>query len=167
MDSYLSLVKQLQLSRHPEGGYFRETYRSELMIPGQALPSSFGGNRNVCTSIYFLLPFGEVSKLHRIKSDELWHFHAGAPLSIYVFLGKKLTVLKLGADPSKGESFQLKVPANAWFGAVCELPGGFTLCGCTVAPGFDFKDFEMGDRNVLLEEFSSYRHEVEMLTAPA
>ena len=158
------LIKQLNLATHPEGGYYRETYRSELSVPGHALPSEFGDDRNICTSIYFLLPSDERSLMHRIKSDELWHYHAGSALHVYVIHEGKLTIHRLGPDYESGEKFQLVIPANSWFGAMCEVDDSFTLAGCTVSPGFDFRDFEMGRRSDLLKQFPQFEREIIALT---
>ncbi|MEI6084245.1 MAG: cupin domain-containing protein [Verrucomicrobiota bacterium] len=132
-------IEKLRLVKHPEGGYYRETYRALL---------------DVSTAIYFLLPAGEVSLLHRIKSDEVWHFYAGSPLTIQV-LGEAAIELS-AAMP------QAVVPGGRWFGAT--VAGEFALAGCTVAPGFDFQDFEMGDRTTLLRQFPQHRQLIERLT---
>jgi uncharacterized protein len=162
------LVEQLVLSRHPEGGWFRESYRCTESIPKEGLPQGFGGSRSVCTGIYFLLQRGEISALHRIKSDELWHFYAGTGLTIQVITrsGEHLE-LKLGRDLDAGESFQAMVPAGCWFGAEVSGAGEYALVGCTVAPGFDFADFEMGKRGELLRDFPDMEEVIVRLTAPA
>jgi uncharacterized protein len=160
------LIKTLKLTRHPEGGYFRETYRSQLRIDAIALNTGMDGARSVCTSIYFLLPYGECSTLHRIKSDEIWHYHSGAALSIYVFENQRLNILKLGPNLDRGESLQVVVPANSWFGAICHNENSFTLCGCTVSPGFDFIDFELARRKQLISDYPDYEKEIAMLTRP-
>lgn len=135
-------IKQLGLIRHPEGGWFAETYRSAESVSAKALPERFQGARSFCTAIYFLLEAGDFSALHRIKSDELWHFHTGSALTIEVISPEGVHEQKtLGNDPSRGESFQAAVSAGSWFGA--RTAGGFALVGCTVAPGFDFEDFEL------------------------
>lgn len=164
MSDVETLINQLNLRRHPEGGYYGETYRSNTIIARDALPQDFNASRNICTSIYFLLPYGERSMLHRILSDEIWHYHAGSSLSIYVITEGKLSVHRLGPDLSAGETFQIVVPAKSWFGAVCNEENSFTLAGCTVSPGFDFNDFELAKRQMLLSEYPQYRREIEMLT---
>lgn len=159
------IINTLGLARHPEGGWFRETYRATEAIPAAALPDRYGGARSFCTAIYFLLKKGEVSALHRINSDELWHFHAGTGLTIHVFSrGGEYRSLQLGADPCAGESFQAVVPAGCWFGAEVTGDGEYSLVGCTVAPGFDFADFEMADRQPLLRQFPSHASVVRRLT---
>ena len=159
------LIKRLGLVHHPEGGWYRETYRSAGMIPGDALPERFSGPRSLCTSIYFFLEQGDRSALHRIKSDELWHFHTGASLAIHVITPDgEHQKLKLGTDITAGESFQAVVPAGCWFGAEISGYGLYSLVGCTVAPGFNFDDFEMGSRAILLQQFPSHAEIIRRLT---
>src|SRR4051812_10566516 len=157
-------IDLLKLNAHPEGGFYKETYRAQESIPTSGLPQRFKGERNFSTAIYFLLRSQDRSLFHRIKSDELWHFYAGTSLSIYVLHKQKLVVHKLGPDPEKGESLQVVVPANCWFGAQVEQPDSYTLSGCTVAPGFDFEDFEMASRTILLQEFPSFGDIIKQLT---
>jgi uncharacterized protein len=147
------LVTRLELTKYPEGGWFRETYRSGGIVQGSALPERFAGGRSFSTAIYFLLQSGDISALHRIKSDEMWHFYAGSPLIVHVITPQgEYYPLHMGSNIAAGESFQCVVPAECWFGA--EVSGdGYSLVGCTVAPGFDFADFEMGSRDDLLKLF--------------
>lgn len=160
-----ALVRSLNLARHPEGGWYRETYRSPLTIPVAALPDSFGGERSVCTAIYFLLERGDISALHRIKSDELWHFHAGAALTIHVFTpAGECRQIGLGSNIGAGESFQAMVPAGCWFGAEISAGGDFSLVGCTVAPGFDFDDFEMAAGEQLARIYPDHGEVIRRLT---
>ncbi|MGH7332036.1 MAG: cupin domain-containing protein [Candidatus Rokuibacteriota bacterium] len=144
-------IAHLGLTAHPEGGHFRETYRAAERMAGADLPPRYGGPRSFSTAIYFLLCSGEVSRLHRIKSDEIWHFYAGDPLTIFlIHPGGALREIALGSDPDRGQTLQAVVPAGAWFGAAL-LPGTpYSLVGCTVAPGFEFADFELGDRRQLI-----------------
>jgi len=157
-------IDRLQLLPHPEGGFYRETYRSPDAIPVAGLPAHFEDRRNFSTAIYFLLRSQDRSFFHRIKSDELWHFHTGACLSIYVLGQRGLTVHKLGSDPDKGESLQVVIPANHWFGAKLSEPDRYTLSGCTVAPGFDFRDFELASRESLIKQFPSFDEIIYALT---
>jgi predicted cupin superfamily sugar epimerase len=158
-------IEKLSLSTHVEGGAFRETYRSEMTIAQEHLSSEFKGTRNVSTAIYFLLKQGQFSALHRIASDELWHFYEGNTLHIYeITLEGVLVTHVLGKDLEKGESFQCVVRAGSWFGSRCEVPGGFSLVACTVAPGFDFEDFVLADRQVLSEEFPQHQSLIRELT---
>lgn len=158
-------IEKLQLSTHVEGGAFRETYRSDMGITKENLPAEFKGKRNVSTAIYFLLQEGQFSALHRIASDELWHFYEGDTLHVYEMTAEgRLITHVLGKNLEKGESFQCVVKAGSWFGSRCEVPGGFSLVGCTVAPGFDFEDFVLADRQALSEEYPQYRELIRELT---
>ena len=154
---FTNLIEHLELVRHPEGGWYRETYRCTETAPIDALPERFGGTRSFCTAIYFLLVKNDVSALHRIKSDELWHFYAGTTLTVHLFmpLGEHRTLL-LGSDLAAGETYQAVVPAGCWFGAEVSGNGSYSLVGCTVAPGFDFADFEMGSSESLLKQFPAH-----------
>ncbi len=164
MNSVADWVKYLELEAHPEGGYFTETYRSSGVIPQHALPESFSGERNYGTAIYFLLGPEDHSSFHRLKADEVWHFYAGGRMEISViYPGGALRNLALGPNASDGESFQLVVPAGTWFGAR-PVSGQYTLAGCTMAPGFDFADFEMADRDQLTEEFPQHAEIITRLT---
>jgi predicted cupin superfamily sugar epimerase len=157
-------IEQLKLQEHPEGGFYKETYRATELIPVSGLPARFAADRTHSTAIYFLLRAQDCSLFHRIKSDELWHFHAGGSLTIYVLQDGKCETKILGTDIARGESLQIVVPANCWFGAKVNDPHGYVLSGCTVAPGFDFADFELADRDELLDEFSEHRVVIEQLT---
>jgi hypothetical protein len=161
-DSWISL---LGLTRHPEGGWYRETYRSADTIPSEALPSGYEGARSCATAIYFLLCRDDFSALHRLASDELWHFYAGNPLTVHVISRDGMHErLLLGRDIAKGEQLQALVPKGVWFGAVVEPPGEYALVGCTVTPGFDFRDFELGRRDDLLAEYPDYAALIRSLT---
>lgn len=150
-------IASLQLVSHPEGGFYRETYRSPVTV---ALPA-FNGARAVSTAIYFLLPAGNISAFHRIKSDEIWHFYAGQALTIHLITAAgTYTALTVGPDQP-----QAVVPAGCWFGATIETR--YALVGCTVAPGFDFRDFEMAERSALLAMYPQHRTLIERLTKPA
>jgi len=131
-------IERLHLSPHPEGGYYRETYRAKESINPQSLPKCFRGARQFSTCIYYLLEGEQISRFHRIHSDELWHFYAGGPLVVHVLPqeGASQEIL-LGSDPDQGESFQGVVLAGDWFGASLKNPNSFALVGCAVSPGFD------------------------------
>jgi uncharacterized protein len=138
------LITQFNLIAHPEGGYYKETYRAAEIITQDALPARFSGNRSFSTAIYFLLEKGDFSAFHRIKSDECWHFYTGNTLNIYVLhLNGKLEIIHLGNDLAKGDRFQYVVPAGCWFASEPAEGSMFSFVGCTVAPGFNFADFEM------------------------
>lgn len=143
-----SLIRLYRLKPHPEGGYFRETYRAS----GKTVTAR--GARNFSTAVLFLLKKGQTSRLHRIASDEVWHFYSGGPLKVSaVHPDGSTSSAILGPDPSAGHKTQHVVPAGCWFGAAPEPKTAYSLVGCTVAPGFDFRDFELGDRGELIEKF--------------
>lgn len=127
-----AVIRLLDLRPHPEGGYFRETFRD---------PANKVSDRAASTAIYFLLKRGERSHWHRVDAVEIWHWHAGAALELKINPGPGTEVLRLGVDLAAGERPQAVVPANAWQAA--ESLGEWTLCSCTVAPGFDFEGFEL------------------------
>jgi uncharacterized protein len=159
------LIKRLELEPHPEGGYFKEVYRSPEKIEQLALPDRFKGSRNFATSIYFLIEKSNFSALHKIKSDETWHFYEGDPLEVIeIDEAGKLTQTYIGRNIDQGEVFQYTVKANTWFGSRVKEGGEFSLLGCTVAPGFDFADFEMGDRTELINKFSNHKILIEEMT---
>ncbi|MBC7826775.1 MAG: cupin domain-containing protein [Chitinophagaceae bacterium] len=150
-------ITALQLEQHPEGGFFRQSYRSNEWLPATALPARFKGNRSFSTAIYYLLEQGDFSSFHKIKSDECWHFYSGGTLYIHVIENAGIYYrIKLGNLPDNGELFQFVVPAGAWFAAEPAPETPFALTGCTVAPGFDFEDFEMGDKTILLTLFPQH-----------
>ena len=159
------LIYFLSLEKHPEGGYFKETYRSERKIIETEENGEFPHGRNFGTSIYFLLKNEEFSAFHKIKSDEIWHFYEGNPLEIIsIDSDGFLEVQILGNDLKKGQVFQCVVKAGKWFGSRLQNPNSYTLVGCTVAPGFDFKDFEMAEREKLLVEFPQHSEVILNLT---
>ncbi len=160
-------IEHLDLRPHPEGGYFRETYRAAEQIDAAGLPARFPGARAFSTAVYFLITDDAFSAFHRIRSDELWHFYAGDAVTLAVLDAGgrgQLTSASLGCDPARGQAPQIVVPAGAWFGAEVAPPGKFALVGCTVAPGFDFADFELGARDVLSERYPQHRGAIERLT---
>ncbi len=163
-------VETFSMTAHPEGGYFAETYRSAEVIPQAALPDRFQGTRTFGTAIYFLLECHQISALHRIQSDEIWHFYAGLPLEISVISpAGDLTIIRLGNRPDRGEVFQAVVRAGCWFGSKpasdsTAIDDTFSFVGCTVAPGFDFADFELADRATLLAEFPQHQIVIDGLT---
>jgi uncharacterized protein len=158
-------IDRLSLSPHPEGGYYRVTYQSELTIVQDALPSGFHGDRFASTAIYFLLAQKDFSAFHRIAADELWHFYAGSGLIVYVIdPDGNYSELQIGNDFEAGEVFQAVVKAGCWFASRLKDPAGFALVGCTVAPGFDFADFEMAKRAELTAAYPEHRKLIEELT---
>jgi len=160
------LARRLRLHRHLEGGWYSETYRAELVLPAHALPSAYAGPRAAATSILFLLARGDVSRLHRLRSDELWYYHAGDPLVVHVLTpdGAYFRAM-LGPDPAADQLFQVAVTAGCWYGA--EPAGAWSLVGCAVAPGFDYLDFELALRDDLVAQYPDQREVIERLTRGA
>lgn len=158
------LTHRLKLLPHPEGGFYRETYRSDTIMPSKSLPG-FSGDRNISTAIYFLLTAGNFSAFHRIKSDEVWHFYQGSSALIHVIDQRGVyTCHRLGTNFKNDETPQLVVKAGDWFGSSVSEGGGYSLVGCTVAPGFDFNDFEMAKRNELLKLYPDHADVISRLT---
>jgi uncharacterized protein len=158
-------IDALQLKPHPEGGFYRETYRALLQIEKSALRGLFKGDRSASTAIYFLIDGDNFSAFHRIASDEMWHFYAGGPLAVEIIdpAGRYSQIL-VGNDPEGGEQFQAVVPAGFWFASHVRSPGSYSLVGCTVAPGFDFAEFEIAQRAALIAEYPQHRALIERFT---
>ncbi len=158
-------IEQLKMLKHPEGGWFKETYRSERTIGLSELSPDFAGSRNCSTAIYFLLTKDNFSAFHRIKSDEMWHFYDGDGLIIHE-LKPDGSYIKhhLGLRLNEGEKPQVVIGANSWFASEVVENGSWCLVGCTVSPGFDFEDFEMGGREDLISEYPDYEVLIKRLT---
>jgi len=155
------LVDLFDLQPHPEGGYFKEFYRS----PDDILLPQFSGPRSCATSIYFLLEQGQFSALHRIKSDEVWHFYLGDPLEIVEIdpSGEwKSTIL--GHQITLGQQLSYVVKAGNWFGSRPLQGSAYSLVGCSVSPGFDFQDFEMPSRGYFEREFPNLKTKFQEVT---
>ena len=145
-----------------EGGYYKETYRSDKVI---TLQFEKNGERSISTLIYYLLDGDQFSALHKLKSDEIWHFYGGSSLTLYVIDEKgDLEHIKLGNNLENGESFQAVVKANCWFGAKVNNRSSHSLLGCVVSPGFDYQDYELGERKKLVEAYPQHRSIIEELT---
>lgn len=156
-------IEKLGLESHVEGGAFKEVYRSPLILKN--LPNTFKGDRNAYTAIYFLLKSGDFSAFHRIASDEGWHFYAGTSLTVYeIEENGNLITHKLGSDVDNGESFQTTIKAESWFGSRCEDENGYALLGCTVAPGFDFEDFELATYEGLIAKYPQHKELIKEMT---
>ena len=159
MDQVKKLIKQFEMQPHPEGGWYKQTYKSNEQVAAAALPGRFGGDRSFSTAIYFLLEKGNFSAFHRIKSDECWHFYAGDPLLIYIIEQTgELKVISLGSDHESGQSFQYVVPANCWFASRPAPESEYCFVGCTVSPGFEFDDLELADATVLSTIYPQHKH---------
>jgi len=154
MNKLQSIIKNLQLEKHPEGGYFREIYRSNEVLQKSALDNRYSGDRNYSTSIYYLLPGNSISRFHRLKSDETWHFYLGSSLILHCINEiKGYYSIKLGNDLTDNEVPQFTIPFGDWFAAEVVKKKSFSLTGCTVAPGFSFQDFELAEQIELSSKF--------------
>ena len=159
------LQARLDLRPHPEGGWFRETYRANLQLPAAALPPGYGTPRAAATSIFYLLVDGVVSRLHRLRGDELWLHQAGPGLVLHLLhTGGHHERLPLGPGPDR--FLQAVTPAGTWFGAEVADPGGWALVACVMAPGFDPADWELADRQDVLAAWPAHADLIARLTAP-
>ena len=145
-------IRSLNLLPHPEGGYYKETFRSEQQV-NRVDEATI---KQACTSIYYLLEDVDFSGFHRIASDEIWYFHKGQPLLIHVIQKDGSLISHELSDENTG-SFSVVVPAGLWFAAELKAGEGFTLVSCAVAPGFDFSEFEMAKRAELVSEYPQYQ----------
>ncbi len=158
-------ISKLQLIPHPEGGYFKEIYRSGEIFEAEHLPGRYNKDRAFSTSIYFLLERKNISKFHKLKSDEIWHFYDGSVVIIYTIEENGIMKeIKLGNNLGNGETPQVVIKHNSWFGAELIDKTSFCLIGCTVSPGFDFEDFEIGQRGALIKKFPEYSEIIKKLT---
>ncbi|KAF5743032.1 hypothetical protein HS088_TW09G01094 [Tripterygium wilfordii] len=182
------IVTKLDLKPHPEGGFYSETFRDTSVILSRSqLPPEYKVDRPISTSIYFLLPSGSVSHLHRIPCAETWHFYLGEPITVLELNEKdgQLKLTCLGPDFVGDQRPQYTVPPNVWFGAFPTkdfdiYPGGevlkgaprdadshFSLVGCTCAPAFQFEDFELAKHSELVSRFPAYEPLISLLTLPS
>ncbi len=159
-------INTLGLKPHPEGGYYKEFYRADEEISMQALPQRYQGNRSFCTSIYYLLQGNDYSAFHRLKSNELWHYYAGqGGLIIYTLeKNREFKANKLGIHPDKGEYPTVIIRKGQWFAAELSDKNNFSLVGCTTAPGFEFDDFDLGDTDILKQQFPRARDLIDRLS---
>lgn len=159
------IIDQLELQEHPEGGYFKETYRSEGEIPNAVLGQQYQGDRNESTCIYFLLTSEKFSAFHKINQDEIWHYYKGAPLKLHIISKEgEYSYRMIGNDLQNNEVPQYVVKGGDWFAAEVIEENAYTLVGCTVAPGFDFADFVLPERKELTELFPQYQEIISKLT---
>ena len=167
MKSMAEWIEKLGLAKHPEGGYFREVYRSSESIPKSGLPDRYDGPRAFSTGIFYLLPGTEISCFRRLRSDELLHFYEGGELGLFIIGPEgELREIRLGPDADVGHVRLAIVPSGCWFGAAVRDPESYALLGCTVAPGFDWTDFELGERGMLLALYPQHHAIIRMLTRP-
>lgn len=161
------IITLLKLKPHPrEGGFYSETYRAEETIPTSVLPSRYSGPRSFSTCIYYLLTPGTFSAIHRLQSDEIFHFYLGDPVEMLQLQpdGTARTLV-IGSDLRAGMTPQVIVPRGVWQGSRLAAGGKFALLGCTVAPGFDFADYEHGRREELIKGYPKFREKIVALTA--
>lgn len=160
------LIRLLGLQPHPrEGGFFRETYRAGETLASASLPARYGSDRSVSTAIFYLLTPGTFSALHRLASDEVFHFYLGDPVRMLQLKedGSSDTFV-LGHDLLAGQQVQLVVPRGVWQGSLLEPGGKWALLGCTVAPGFDYADYEAGSRADLVARYPAQADLIQRLT---
>ncbi len=151
------LIEKFNLKSHPEGGFYAETYRSFETIPGK--------NRNLLTSIYFLITGDSISKFHRIQSDECWYFHEGSPLLVHSILESgEHQITELGLDLTQNEVPFHVVPARTIFGSHLKNDTGYAFVSCAVAPGFDFNDFELFSSEELTGLYPDHQSIITKLT---
>ena len=151
-----SIISKLKLQPHPEGGFYSETYRSDITIPGR--------DRQLMTSIYFLLSSENVSRFHRIKSDELWFYHAGSPLVVHTLVNGTHKETIVGSNIIDNELLYFLVPKDTIFGSTVLNKNSYSLVSCVVSPGFDFKDFELFSEGQLIVDFPDHQDIIKKLT---
>jgi uncharacterized protein len=165
-------IKKLQLSQHPEGGFYRETYRADIEIDfckesenKQVVSETVA--RSISSTIYYLPDGSQVSVFHRMKNaDEMWHFYKGSSLTLYIIeeATRKILEFRLGDKPEKGESFQMLIKKGSWFGAKVNDLSSYALVACTVSPAFSFTDFELASRSTLTSMCPEREDIIQMLT---
>ena len=165
MEEINTLVQKLNLIPHPEGGFYSETYRSKGTIPQNVIDEQYKGGRNFSTCIYFLLTSASFSAFHRIRQDEIWHFYMGSPIELHqITPSGQYHKNSIGNNIAEGQTPQLVVPGGNWFAAAVPEPDSYALVGCTVAPGFDFQDFILAKRDVLITDFPEHAEMIRKYT---
>ncbi|MFA6455810.1 MAG: cupin domain-containing protein [Bacteroidota bacterium] len=158
-------IESLHLLPHPEGGYYKEIYRAEGVIPQLNLPIRYSGGRSYSTAIYYLLESGDISSLHRLRSDEQWFHIDGSALSIHsIAPDGTYTQQHIGKHMENGEQPYAVVPLGSWFGGTVDKENSYSLVGCVVSPGFDFEDFELAKKELLLLQFPQHAAIIEKLS---
>jgi predicted cupin superfamily sugar epimerase len=154
-------ISKLKLVKHPEGGYYANTYKSDRVVN----ISGYSGHRSTCTVIYYLLTGKQFAAFHIMKSDEIWHFYSGSSLTLHIIDSKgNLKKSILGPSLDAGERFQITVKSNCWFAVSLNEKKSYSLVGCTVSPGFDYKDWKIGKRKVLIRKFPQHKDTIEKFT---
>lgn len=159
------IITKFNLTEHPEGGYYKETYRSNGTISSQHLTSNFIGDRNYATGIYFLLTSTKFSAFHKINQDEMWHFYKGSTLKLHMISPNgEYSFVLIGNDLANNEQPQFTVPTSYWFAAEVIAKDAYAFTGCTVAPGFDFRDFVLPKKEELIALFPQHTEIISKLT---
>jgi predicted cupin superfamily sugar epimerase len=160
------IIELLNLQPHPkEGGYFRETYRAPASVAAEHLPGNYPAARSVCTAIYYLLTPETFSALHRLPGDEIFHHYLGDAVEmLQMHPDGRSEIVRIGPNLAAGEQPQLVVPGGTWQGSKLAAGGAFALLGCTVAPGFDYADYEHGDRAKLIAAYPDRAAQIRSLT---
>ena len=165
MNTKENLIKQLDLQPHPEGGYYKETYRSQGNIAEECLSDAYSGSRSHATGIYFLLTSDNFSAFHKINQDEMWHFYDGSPIRLHIISKEGVySHHTIGRNVMAGEVPQLVVQGGDWFASEVIGEDTYAFTGCTVAPGFDFKDFVLPSSKELIALFPEHRDVIRRLT---
>jgi predicted cupin superfamily sugar epimerase len=160
MSNIKKLIEHYQMESHPEGGWYKETYRSS-----QSTQIKDVGERSLMTSIYFLLESHQTSNFHVIKSDEMWYYHSGSALTVHcIYPNGVYKKLHIGPDFEKGQTFQALVPKGTIFGSTVDTPNTHSMVGCTVSPGFDFNDFKLFEQQELLALYPAHKKVIDRLT---
>ncbi|MGB1241384.1 MAG: cupin domain-containing protein [Chitinophagales bacterium] len=157
-------IQNLQLEAHPEGGYYRRSYQSNIILPSTSLPNRFKNSRLAASAVYFLLTTDSFSAFHRLQADELWHFYAGTSVVLYlIHPDGRLETIEVG-NPliNPNASFQALIPAQTWFAAAVTATDSYALVGCTLAPAFDFEDFELAEKMGLAKEYPQHAELIEL-----
>ncbi len=165
MNDVKKIIEKLGLEPHPEGGYYKQTYKSQGSISSNCLPENFDGTRTYSTCIYFMLTSSSFSAFHRIQQDEIWHFYDGSPIRLHVISPEgKYQETIIGRDVLSGQHPQVVVPTGHWFAAEIPAKNAYALVGCTVSPGFEFEDFELANQESLIALFPVYVDLIRRLT---
>ena len=165
MEKAQAWIDRLGLVEHPEGGFFRETYRADERIPKSVLPARYRFDHSFSTAIYYLLAGADFSSFHRIASEEIWHFHDGSALRVHLLdANRGYRSHLVGIDLEQGAVPQLVIPRDTWMAAEVEDKTSYGFVGCTVAPGFDFADFEMASAPKLVDQFPEREELIRRLT---
>ena len=161
-----AIINALGLVPHPkEGGWFRETYRAAETLPAHVLGARHAGPRAVSTAIYYLLTATTFSALHRLAGDEVFHFYAGDPVEqLRLYADGRGEIVTIGNDLAAGQRPQALVPRGVWQGARLASGGRYALLGCTVSPGFDYADYESGERAALAAAYPGFSERIAALT---